>query len=84
MEVEKKTEVVRKRQLAQGLVEKAGLTLKSSVAIVDFLFDEIASSMVKGKKVNIKDFGIFVKAERKARTGRNPATGESIKINAST
>ena len=79
-----KTEVVRKRQIAQALVEKTGVKLKSALAVVDFIFDEIATNMVKGKKVNVKDFGIFVKAQRKARTGRNPATGEPIKIKAST
>lgn len=84
MVAEKKVEVIRKRQIAQALVEKTGLKLKSAGAVVDFIFDEIASNMVKGKKVNIKDFGIFVKAQRKARTGRNPATGETIKIKAST
>ncbi len=78
-----KVEVIRKRQLAQALVEQTGCKLKQGSAIVDFIFDEIATAMVKGKKINIKDFGIFVKAQRKARMGRNPATGEPIKIKAS-
>jgi DNA-binding protein HU-beta len=78
-----KLEVLRKRQVAQALVEKTGAKLKYAVAAVDFVFDEIAGALVKGAKVNIKDFGIFVKAQRKARTGRNPATGEVIKIKAS-
>jgi DNA-binding protein HU-beta len=78
-----KLEVLRKRQIAQALVEKTGSKLKYAVAAVDFVFDEIAGAVVKGAKVNIKDFGIFVKAQRKARTGRNPATGEVIKIKAS-
>ena len=65
-----KVEVLRKRQLAQALVEKSGLKLKAAVAMVDFVFDEIAVAMCKGTKVNVKDFGIFVKAERKAREDR--------------
>ena len=76
-------EVIRKRQLAEKLSAKTGAKLKVAVAIVDFLLDEIASSMAKGVKVNLKDFGIFVKAERAARMGRNPATGAQIKIKAS-
>ena len=76
-------EVIRKRLLAERLSAKTGARLKTSLAIVDFIFDEIGSSMAKGVKVNIKDFGIFVKAQRKARIGRNPATGEQIKIKAS-
>ncbi len=78
-----KIEVLRKRQLAQALVDKTGAKLKYASAVVDFIFDEIAGAMAKGVKVNVKDFGIFVKAQRKARTGRNPATGEVIKIKAS-
>ncbi len=78
-----KIEVMRKRQLAQALVDKTGSKLKYAAAVVDFIFDEIGSAMSKGIKVNVKDFGIFVKAQRKARTGRNPATGEVIKIKAS-
>ncbi len=78
-----KIDVLRKRQLAQALVDKTGAKLKYASAVVDFVFDEIAGAMAKGTKVNIKDFGIFVKAQRKARTGRNPATGEVIKIKAS-
>ena len=78
-----KVPVVRKRQIAQSLAEKAGLKLKAALAIVDFVFDEVALAMTKGTKVNIRDLGIFVKAQRKARIGRNPATGETIKIKAS-
>ena len=76
-------EVIRKRQLAEKLSAKTDAKLKVSIATVDFLLDEIASAMAKGIKVNLKDFGIFVKAERAARMGRNPATGQQIKIKAS-
>ena len=78
-----KVEELRKRQIAMALAEKTGGKLKTALAVVDFIFDEIAVTMAKGVKVNIKDFGIFVKAMRKARIGRNPATGEQIKIKAS-
>jgi DNA-binding protein HU-beta len=75
--------VLRKRQLAQNLVTKTGCKLKMALALVDFVFDEIATSIAKGIKVNVRDFGIFKKVNRPARTGRNPATGEMIKIKAS-
>jgi DNA-binding protein HU-beta len=78
-----KVEVLRKRQVAQALAEKTGAKLKMALAIVEFIFDEIAGSLVKGIKVNLKDFGIFAKRQTKSRTGRNPITGESIKIKAS-
>ena len=79
----KTVEVIRKRQLAERLTAKTGARLKVSVATVDFILDEIATAMTKGVKVNLKDFGIFQKAERAARMGRNPATGQQIKIKAS-
>ena len=78
-----KVDVLRKRQIAQSLVEKTGSKLKFAVAVVDYVFDEIGGAIAKGAKVNIKDFGIFAKAQRKARVGRNPATGAVIKIKAS-
>lgn len=78
-----KAAVIRKRQIADVVAEKTGCKRKTAAALVDLVFDEIASAMVKGVKVNIKDFGIFVRAERKARMGRNPQTGEVIKIKAS-
>jgi len=80
---EAKVEVIRKRQIAQALAEKTGMKLKAALAVVDFVFDEVGSAMTKGKKVNIRDLGIFRKVKRKARMGRNPATGEAIKIKAS-
>ena len=76
-------EIVRKRQLAERLSAKTGAKLKTSAAVVDFLIDEMALSLAKGHKVNIKDFGIFAKVNRSARMGRNPLTGEQIKIKAS-
>jgi len=78
-----KVEVIRKRQIAESLAEKSGLKRKTAAAVVDFIFDEIAVNVAKGVKVNISDFGTFRRAERAARTGRNPQTGEAIKIKAS-
>ncbi len=49
-----KIEVLRKRQLAQALVDKTGAKLKYASAVVDFIFDEIAGAMAKGVKVNVK------------------------------
>jgi len=78
-----KVDVIRKSQIAQSLVAASGMKQKAAKAVVDFVFDEIAAAVCKGKKVNVQDFGIFVKAERKARIGRNPQTGAEIKIKAS-
>ena len=50
---------------------------------VSVLFDKITEALKNGERVNISGFGTFAVTERKARTGRNPKTGESIEIPAS-
>jgi DNA-binding protein HU-beta len=47
------------------------------------LFDDILAALKNGDKVNISGFGTFSVSHRKARTGRNPKTGETIQIAAS-
>jgi DNA-binding protein HU-beta len=47
------------------------------------VFEDIVKALRNGDKVNISGFGTFAVSERKARTGRNPKTGESIEIPAS-
>ncbi|MFM1967575.1 MAG: hypothetical protein RL590_432, partial [Actinomycetota bacterium] len=49
----------------------------------DIVFDTIVRNLSKGEDVMINDFGKFKKVDRKARMGRNPFTGETIKIKAS-
>jgi len=51
--------------------------------IVDGIFDTIQEALEEGDSVQIPGFGTFSVTERAARKGRNPATGESIKIKAS-
>jgi DNA-binding protein HU-beta len=47
------------------------------------MFDEMTAALSQGDKVNISGFGTFSVSTRKARTGRNPKTGDSIEIAAS-
>ncbi len=56
---------------------------KEAAHAVEIVFDTIVRSLVKGEDVMINDFGKFKKVDRKARMGRNPFTGETIKIKAS-
>jgi DNA-binding protein HU-beta len=44
------------------------------------LFDDITTALKSGDKINISGFGTFSVSHRKARTGRNPKTGETIQI----
>jgi DNA-binding protein HU-beta len=56
---------------------------KEAAHAVDIVFDTITRNMSAGNDVMINDFGKFKKVDRKARMGRNPFTGETIKIKAS-
>ncbi|OGN03760.1 MAG: hypothetical protein A2655_04405 [Candidatus Yanofskybacteria bacterium RIFCSPHIGHO2_01_FULL_43_42] len=76
-------ETVKKSQLGQMLAEKMGVTKKQGVEWVDAFVELVTNSLRKGDKVNITGFGIFKVADRKAREGINPRTGEKIHIAAS-
>jgi DNA-binding protein HU-beta len=72
-----------KTELAKHVAATAGLTGQQAKSAVDAVFDTIASELVAGRDVAIAGFGKFSAAERAAREGRNPATGETIQIAAS-
>lgn len=74
---------MKKSQLGAALGEKMGLSKKQGMETVDAFIEIVTNEMRKGNKVNITGFGIFKVADRKAREGRNPRTGETIQIKAS-
>ena len=65
------------------VVAGKGLTKKAAAELVDALFDTVAKSIKKEKRFSYPGFGTWTVRERKARMGRNPQTGEAIKIKAS-
>jgi DNA-binding protein HU-beta len=72
-----------KSELIERLSGKLG-DAKTSGKAVDAVIGEIEQAVSSGEKVNITGFGVFEKRERAARTGRNPRTGEPIKVQKST
>ncbi len=72
-----------KTQLVEAVAEKAGLKKKEAEAAVNAMTDAIAEALKAGDKVQLIGFGTFEVKERGAREGRNPRTGETIKIAAS-
>ena len=60
-----------------------GITKKAVVAIVDDTFTAIAKGIKKGGRFSFPGFGTFTVKARAARNGRNPQTGQTIKIKAS-
>ncbi|MEX0935398.1 MAG: HU family DNA-binding protein [Gemmatimonadota bacterium] len=73
-----------KSELVDALADATGMTKADAGRAIDALFSTddgiIAKSLKKGKKVQITGFGTYETKHRKARTGRNPRTGETIRI----
>lgn len=72
-----------KTDLIVAVAEKTGLKKKDAEAAVSAVLSTVADTLAQGEKVTLVGFGSFEVKERAARDGRNPLTGESIKIAAS-
>ncbi len=70
-------------EMADHIATQHGMEKKQAKSVVEAIFDAVRESAVKGDEVAIPGFGKFKVAAREARTGRNPATGETIQIAAS-
>ena len=72
-----------KNDLVAAVASGAGLSKADAGKAVDSVFDSIAGALQNGADVRLVGFGTFSVTHRKASTGRNPRTGESIQIPAS-
>lgn len=72
-----------KSELIDAVANAADLSKADAGRAVDATFDSIAKALKKADKVSLVGFGTFEVRKRAARTGRNPKTGETIKIKAS-
>lgn len=72
-----------KTELVKVVAEKAGLKKKEAAAAVEALQAAVVETVKKGEEVRLLGFGTFSLKKRAARTGKNPRTGEKIKIAAS-
>ena len=73
-----------KTELITAVAEKAGLTKKDVEKAVNALLETVKEEVAAGKKVQLIGFGTFEARSRKARTGKNPRTGEALNIEAAT
>ena len=73
-----------KQELIAKVAESADLTKKDAERAVNAVFASVSEFLAKGEKVQLIGFGTFETRERAAREGRNPQTGDSIKIAATT
>jgi len=78
-----KVDTISTRQLAAQIAEKHELSQKSANAILEDLIANITKHLKKGARIRLNGLGILVVRKRGPRMGRNPATGETIKIKAS-
>lgn len=73
-----------KVELVASMAEKAELTKVDAEKALKAFIDVVTEEMKNGGKVQLVGFGTFETTERAARTGRNPQTGQTIEIGAST
>lgn len=79
----RRSSIMNKTELVAAMAEQAGLTKKDAEAALKAFTDVVAAELKKDEKVQLVGFGTFEVAKREAREGRNPQTGEVMKIAAS-
>ena len=72
-----------KTELVAAIAEKTGLSKKDAEKAVKAFTEVVAEELKKGEKIQLVGFGTFEVKDQPAREGRNPRTGETMKIAAS-
>lgn len=75
---------MKKVELVEAIAEKAGITKADANRALDAFVEVVKESLGKGLKIALVGFGTFATSKRAAREGRNPQTGETVKIPART
>lgn len=71
-----------KKDLIEAVAADTGETKRSVTEVLDSALAQIQRNVKKGERVALPGFGTFERRQRSARTGRNPQTGEPIKVKA--
>jgi DNA-binding protein HU-beta len=71
------------KHIAASLAEEHEMSKKATEAVLTGMIDQVVKNLKKGNRIRIVGLGILQVRKRAARMGRNPATGEAIKIKAS-
>jgi len=74
--------VMNKQELIKKVAADAGITQKQALAALESTLAAIKASVADGQKVQLIGFGTFESKKREAREGRNPRTGNTVKIKA--
>jgi integration host factor subunit alpha len=73
---------VTKADIVEKVYQKIGFSKKEASELVEMVFNQLKDTLCEGEKVKISGFGNFVVRSKKERVGRNPQTGDQIKISA--
>ncbi len=73
---------VTKADIVEKVYDKIGFSKKEASELVEMVFNSLKETLQKGEKVKISGFGNFLVRGKKERIGRNPQTGDQIKISA--
>jgi len=76
----KKIKIMKKSQLVDAMAQDAGVSKVAAKKALESFLNNVEGALKKGDKVSLIGFGTFSVQTRKAREGRNPATGATIKI----
>ncbi len=71
-----------KAKLVDRIAEEAGITKNAAAAAVDSFIDGVTTALKQNQRVTLSGLGTWGVSDRKARKGRNPQTGEEIRIKA--
>jgi DNA-binding protein HU-beta len=81
--IQRRSLSMNKTELVAAIAEKTELSKKDSEKALKAFIDVVTEELAKGEKIQLVGFGTFEVSERAAREGRNPQTGETMKIEAS-
>ena len=71
-----------KQELIDSVSTQLGHSKRDVANVIETALDELKRAVARGEKVSLAGFGVFQRHDRKARTGRNPQTGETVQIKA--
>ncbi len=71
---------VTKRELVIQVANQLGMTQHDVARIIESTFDTISTSLAKGGRWELRDFGVFEVKVRASRVGRNPRTGDEVPV----
>ena len=69
-----------KRELVTQLANKLGMTQRDVASVLETCLDEVRRRLADGRRLELRDFGVFETKTRASRVGRNPRTGERVPV----